>query len=129
MIDAAIILQTLERTAELCGDPSDRVYARLFAVHPEFEPLFFMDTDGAVRGTMMGTALECIIGVAEDQSGAEIQVSAARLQHEGYGVSGDAFDVMFLVMRDVFREVLGEEWTASHDRAWRQLLDRLTAIR
>ena len=128
MADAGVIFQTLERAGDLCGDPSDKVYARLFGLHPEFEPLFFMDTDGGVRGAMLETAIECILGVAEGDSSAEIQVSSARFQHEGYGVPERTFDALFVAMRDVFREVLGAEWTETHEREWKASLDELAAI-
>ncbi len=39
MADAQPILSTLEIVAERCGDPTARVYQRLFQLHPELERL------------------------------------------------------------------------------------------
>lgn len=130
MRDADVILGTLERVGEICGDPTDRVYARLFDVRPDFEALFVMDTDGGVRGNMLTTSLNCILSMVED--GAELtalRLEAAHVHHDGFGLDLADLDLMFEVMRDTFRDILGREWTNRHDEAWTDLLSRLAAIR
>jgi len=129
MIDTASIIATLETVAERHGDPAEKVYSRLFQLHPQLERLFVLDRDGGVRASMMHTSLECLIGVAERSLAARNVISAARLHHDGYGVPEGQFDAMFIAMRDTFRDMLGEEWTPATDAAWSGLLAEIAAIR
>ncbi len=125
---AGLILETLERAGGLCPDPAPRVYARLFALHPEFEPLFVMDHDGSVRGSMLQTCIECLIGLAEGSAVARFLIAAARMDHAAYGVADDRFDLMFAAIRDTVRDLLGGEWTPAADLAWARLLASIAAI-
>jgi hemoglobin-like flavoprotein len=47
------VIRTLEAAAAH-GDLTDRVYRRLFALHPEMEAQFVRDKDGSVRGELLG---------------------------------------------------------------------------
>ncbi|MCI4644516.1 MAG: globin [Hyphomonadaceae bacterium] len=126
---AEIIHATLEQVAARVGDPTGRVYARLFELYPEFEDLFVMDVDGGVRGSMLQTSLECVIGVAEGESeAAHIVLGAARVDHDGYGLSEDQVDLLFVAMRDTFRDILGETWTPETETVWAGLLEELARI-
>ena len=129
MINAAIITSTLETVAARCGDPSAAIFARLYAMDPKFEPLFVMDTDGGVRGSMLQTSLNCMIGVAEGESETpRLLIEAARMIHDGYGLTPAEVDLMFVAMRDVFREIMADDWTADVDAEWTALLDELATI-
>jgi hypothetical protein len=130
MINAAIITSTLETVSERCGDPQERIFARLYELDAKFEPLFVMDTDGGVRGSMLQTSLNCIIGVAEGQSETpRLLIEAARMIHDGYGLTEDEVDLMFVAMRDVFREIMAGDWTGQVDAEWTKLLAELATIR
>jgi len=111
MQNAAIILDTLEHVAEREGDPYEKIYARLFETHPDFEELFVMDTDGGVRANMLTSSLTCMIGIAEGEDTARNLLAAAHVHHDGYGLQDKDIDVMFETMRDVFREILSDNWT------------------
>lgn len=128
MVDRAAIVDTLEQVAERCGDPTPLVYARLFELHPALEPLFDLDRDGSVRGSMIETSIDCILGLAEGSETPRHVISTSRFHHEGYGVPDDQFNALFTAMRDVFRDMLGSAWTASKDEAWTALLEELGAI-
>ncbi len=52
MINATVILGTLQSVADRHGDPTALIYQRLFSAHPELEALFHMDRDGGVRASM-----------------------------------------------------------------------------
>lgn len=122
MTRAEIIEDTLVRVADVCGDPRDLVYARLFATYPEFEALFFMDTDGGVRGSMLQQGLECLMDFAGPRvSSRSILVSECQ-RHEGYGVPPASFAAFFEVIRDAFREALGGGWTPEMERTWAGLI-------
>ena len=130
MINAAIITSTLETVSERCGDPQERIFARLYELDAKFEPLFVMDTDGGVRGSMLQTSLNCMIGVAEGQSETpRLLIEAARMIHDGYGLTEDEVDLMFVAMRDVFREIMAGDWTGQVDAEWTKLLAELATIR
>lgn len=130
MVSVSDILDiTFERVVELAGDPKDRIYARLFELHPEFERLFVMDVDGGVRGSMLQTSLNCMMGVARNEAEtSRFLIEAARMIHDGYGISDDEVDSMFLAIRDTFREILGKEWSDEIDLAWTGLLEELSTI-
>lgn len=122
---AEFILETLERVAERAGDPKDRIYTMLFERHPDFEALFVMDVDGGVRANMLRTSIDCMIGVAEGRETPRFLLEAARMIHDGYGLSEAEVHSFFEVMRDVFREVLAADWTPAHESAWTALLAEL----
>jgi len=128
MDNAAIIMDTLERVAEREGDPNQKIYDRLFAIHPEFEELFVMDKDGGVRANMLTSSLNCIIGVAEDDDTPRNLLAAARIHHDGYCLEDKDIDVMFEIMRDVFRDILGDSWTVQTEAAWDWVLGELARI-
>lgn len=128
MQDSSVIVETLERAAELCEDPVPLVYNRLFQMRPDFKPLFEMDTGGGMRGAMLETCFEVILGLAGDAAEQRVIVSYSRFSHTGYGVQEADFDLMFTAIRDTFRELLGAEWTAAMDRAWAGLLKEIEAI-
>ena len=125
---AEIIHATFERAAEACADPAPLIYARLFELRPDFKPLFDMDTDGGVRGSMLETCFEAILGLVEGSGSQRVIISAARFSHGGYGVEGAEFDVMFASIRDVFRDLLLPDWTAKEEAAWAELLSEIAAI-
>ena len=56
-------------------------------------------------------------------------IAAARFHHDGYGVPADRFDAFFVAIRDVFREIIGAEWTGETDAAWAQMLDAFAGAR
>tara|TARA_R110002051_G_scaffold166091_1_gene237050 strand:- start:97 stop:498 length:402 start_codon:yes stop_codon:yes gene_type:complete len=130
MTNATIITDTLEQVAKRCGDPKERVFKRLYELDPKFEPLFVMDTDGGVRGSMLETSLNCMIGVAQGESQTpRLLIEAARMIHDGYGLTEDEVDFMFVAMRDVFRDVMAGDWTPEVDSEWTKLLAELATIR
>ena len=128
MDNGALIEDTLQALADRVGDPCDLVYARLYAQRPDFEPMFDMDSDGGVRAQMLETCFDCILGLAEGSSMPRFHLEAARLQHEGYGLSAADLDLIFVAIRDVCRDALAEAWTEPKDAAWAGLLAELAAL-
>jgi len=121
-MDAALIEDTLERAAELGGDLTVRVYERLFALHPEMQPLFVRDTNGSVRGEMLARVFEMMLDFIDRRAYAAQMIQCEVVTHDGYGVPPEVFGVFFGVVADTLREVLGAEWTAETDTAWRGIL-------
>lgn len=123
--DAAAILRSLELVSERCGDPTPLVYARLFKANPEMEALFVLDTRELARGHMLSEAMEGVIDFVGARSYSENLIRSEIVNHEGLGVPPAVFATFFTVVMETFREVLGDEWTAEIDGAWRRLLKGL----
>lgn len=123
--DAALVVESLERVSERCGDPTPLVYARLFAQQPEMEALFIMDTDGQVRGHMLSEALEGIIDFLGARTYSDNLIRSEIVNHEGLGVPPAVFTTFFTVVMETFRDALDTEWTAEMDAAWARLLKAL----
>lgn len=129
-MDAALITRSLERVAEH-GDPAARVYARVFAAHPEMEKLFVRDVDGGVRGNMLAEALSAILDFIDADAYGGNLFRIEIVNHENLGVPRDVFPAFFAAMRDAFAEILGAEWGPEIDAARRDLLakiDRALAV-
>lgn len=126
---AAAVVRSLEVIAGRGIDPTDAIYDRLFSVHPEFERLFEMDVGGTVRGSMVQTALECVLDHAGPKRTTANVIAAERQHHDGYGVPEDQFDELFAAMRDVIRDLLGHEWSSEMETGWRSLLEDFAKMR
>ena len=122
-----IIEDSLVRVAEICGDPRDRVYGRLFDRNPEFEMMFIMDSDGGVRGSMLQQAIECLLDFAGPRVTSPSILASERERHFGYGVPEDHFERFLEALRDTVREVIGESWTPVLEEAWASLLEDMAA--
>ena len=125
MPSEAILTQSLERLAELVGDPKPLIYAELFRRYPDHEGLFFLDPNGDVRGEMLSQAFDLLMRADDDDKMAELMVGAARFAHDGYGVSVEDFNSFFGVIRDVTQAELGEEWGPEFEASWQSAIDQL----
>ena len=123
--DPATIVASLDRAAEIAGDITARVYARLFAQYPDMQALFVRDTNGAVRGEMLASVIEAILDFIGPRAYADHLVETEAVTHEGYGVPRDVFPAFFGALADTLRDVLGGEWTSDIDANWRTLLAEL----
>ena len=91
---SALIEQTLAHYAEHHGDPYETAFAKLYAADPNYQALFFLDTDEGLRRNMMRTTLEIITTYIDNAYAAENLVIGARLIHLTYEVTDD-FDLFF----------------------------------
>ena len=123
-----IIERSIERVAEVAGDPTELVYARLFAEQPEMESLFVLDTDGSAKGHMLTEALDCVFDLLGPRAYAPVLIQSELTNHQGFGVPPRVFATFFNVTMETFRELLGDEWTAETDAAWATLLGELDAV-
>jgi hemoglobin-like flavoprotein len=123
--DASLIERTLEIAAEREADLTPRVYARLFAAHPDMEALFVRDTNGAVRGEMLARVFEMILDFIDRRSYAAQMIQCEVVTHEGYGVPPEVFGVFFVTVADTLREILGADWTDAIGASWREMLDQM----
>ena len=124
-MDASLIERTLEIAAELEADLTPRVYAKLFAAHPDMEALFVRDTNGAVRGEMLARVFEMTLDFIDRRAYAAQMIQCEVVTHEGYGVPPEVFGVFFVTVADTLREIVGAEWTPAVDAAWRAMLRQM----
>lgn len=120
------ILQSLELVVERIGDPTRQVYERLFVAQPEMEKLFVMDKDFSARGHMLSESLTAIIDFVGDRNYADNLMRSEIMNHDGMGVPPRIFATFFAVIRDTFRDTLGDDWSAEMEKAWSVLLKEIS---
>ena len=125
MKGAELIVASLERAAELSGDLTPLVYARLFAEHPDMEALFIRDTDGSVRGEMLARVIEAILDFIDQRAYASYLIQCEVVTHEGYGTPPEVFRTFFGVVAAAIQELIGFDWTVEINVAWANLLAEL----
>jgi hemoglobin-like flavoprotein len=123
-----IIERSIERVAEVAGDPTELVYARLFAEQPEMESLFVLDTDGSAKGHMLTEALDCVFDLLGPRAYAPVLIQSELTNHRNLGVPPRTFATFFRVVRDCFRNSLGSEWDGATDDAWEAMLHDIDAF-
>ena len=123
--DKSLIESSIERVAEIAGDPAAQVYARLFAEQPEMRELFVLDRDDSAKGHMLAEALDCVFDLLGPRAYAPVLIQSELTNHDGFGVPPAVFATFFRTVRDTFAEILGSEWSAETEAAWEKLLDEI----
>ena len=126
--DVDTISQSIERAAELAGDPAPLVYEKLFAQQPEMKKLFVLDIDGNAQGHMLSEALNCVFDMLGPKSYAPVLIQCELTNHQGLGVPPRVFATFFDVVTETFRDILGDEWTADTETSWQNLLEELHEV-
>jgi hemoglobin-like flavoprotein len=121
-----LVIQSLERVAELIDDPAPAVFELLFARNPEFEPLFVLDPNGAIRRNMLQLAVVALMDYVEGRASSVSMVRAERMNHAHIGVPGPRFDEFYAVVRDAFRAMTEAQWSAATQDAWTEAIEGLT---
>lgn len=116
---------SLERLAELHGDPTAAVYQRLFARHPEAEALFVLDKQGQVRGAMLANVFDALMDISGERRHGLNLILAERSNHDAMGVSHALFAAFFDIVLETVRDLLGDEWTQSMEADWRSAIDEI----
>ncbi len=125
---AEIIERSLQAVADRVGDPGQQVYARLFELLPDSEPLFVRDRQGQVRAEMLQRAFETVLDLVRDGHFARGMLHAEYVNHRQIGVPHGAYDVFFTAMVDAFRTLLGPDWGPQEEGAWRSVRDEIAGI-
>tara|TARA_R110002110_G_scaffold3104_7_gene15912 strand:- start:31782 stop:32219 length:438 start_codon:yes stop_codon:yes gene_type:complete len=123
-----LIEHSISRVADVAGDPTARVYARLFERQPEMEDLFILDKDDSAKGHMLAESLDSVFDLLGPRSYAPVLIQSELTNHEGFGIPPRVFATFFNVVMETFRELLGAEWTAQTDAAWNALLADIDAL-
>jgi len=122
---ANAIVASLELASERLGDLTPHVYTALFADYPEMKPLFWRDTNNAVKGEMLAKVFEIVLDFVGDNLFASNMIQCEVITHSGYDVPPDVFGVFFGIVRKTLRAQLGADWTGEFEEAWDELLAEL----
>ena len=123
-----LIAWSLTEVAERHGDPTQAVYARLFAQSPEMAELFVNDKTGAARGEMLSVVFETLLDFAGPASYGANMVRAEIVNHENLGVPPAVFATFFGTVMETVRELLGDAWRPEVQAAWDRMLADLNAL-
>lgn len=117
---AALIEQSLEGAAVGGGDITPMVFARFFAVAPEAEGYFQLDTlDPQARGRMLAEMLTMLIDQARGEGYVAPTLATIAADHVAYGVTDPGlFRAWLGALTDVVRELNGPAWTGRMAQAW-----------
>lgn len=121
-----LVIESLDRVAELVDDPAPAVFELLFARNPEFEQMFVLDPSGAIRRNMLQLAVVALMDYVEGRASSESMVRSERMNHSHIGVPGPQFDEFYGVVRDAFRGLIASQWSAATEDAWTEAIEGLT---
>lgn len=124
MIDRDLLLASVEAAIGRVGDPTDAIYATLFARHPALQPLFALDVDGGRRRHMLSETIDALADLLGANAYGGNFIASECVNHENLGVPRAAFPDFFMVTRDVIKGALGDDWTDAYDAAWARALAR-----
>jgi hemoglobin-like flavoprotein len=122
------IRHSFELAAERCEDLTPLVYARLFRQHPEAESMFRTQGSDLVKGSMLALTIDAIIDFAGERTGHFRMIECELSSHDAYGTPRELFVAFFGVIAETLREVVGADWTAKIEDAWRKLLAEIEGV-
>ena len=120
--------RSFELAGERCKDLTPVVYRRLHAERPETLTMFRTEGGDLVKGSMLAMTIEAILDFAGPRSGKFRMIACEVMSHDAYGTSRELFVTFFGVILRTLQEVLGPDWTAEMDHAWRKLLIEIEAV-
>lgn len=107
----------LELVAERSEDLAPDVYRRFFAIYPDGEELFGIDTYDDVKGRMIMSLLEELMRFSAGEIYSE-NIKRWVHDHRGYGVTVPMYKDMFDCLLASMHAVLGKLWTPEMEAAW-----------
>jgi len=128
MLSPNPIERSFELAAERCEDLTPLVYRLLSREHPEIDTMFRSEGSDLVKGSMLALTIEAILDFAGPRTGHFRLIECEVSSHDAYGTPRELFVAFFGVIAQTLREVLGSEWSADIDVAWRKLLDQIGRV-
>jgi hemoglobin-like flavoprotein len=120
--------RSFELAGERCEDLTPLVYRRLHAERPETLTMFRTEGGDLVKGSMLAMTIEAILDFAGPRNGKFRMIACEVMSHDAYGTPRELFVAFFGVILRTLQEVLGPDWTAEMEQAWRKLLLEIEAI-
>lgn len=125
-MNLAPVVESLELLAARDIDPTQPVYARLFARHSELEALFVRDVKYIVRGQMVQMVIENLLDYATVRTFGLPMIQAERVNHVNLGVPNEVFGIFFGVIHETVADLLGVDWTPAMNDSWKEMLEILS---
>jgi hemoglobin-like flavoprotein len=122
------IERSFELAAERCEDLTPLVYDWLHREYPETRGMFRTDGSELVKGSMLSMTIESILDFAGERSGKFRMIECEISSHDAYGTPRDLFVAFFGVIAATLRELLGGDWSAEIDAAWKVLLAEIEGM-
>lgn len=122
------IERSFELAAERCEDLTPLVYQRLFDAHPEAQTMFRSQGSDLVKGSMLALTIDAILDFVGDRTGHFRMIECEVVSHDAYGTPRQLFGEFFGIIADTLRDILGTDWSADIDEAWRAALAEINTI-
>ena len=122
MISSDLIERSFEIAAGRCEDLTPLVYRRLHDEYPETRTMFRTEGSDLVKGSMLALTIDAILDYAGERTGHFRLIECEVSSHDAYGTPRELFLAFFDVIAASLRELLGADWTAEMDEAWRKML-------
>jgi hemoglobin-like flavoprotein len=117
-----LIARSFELATAHCDDLTPLVYRRLFELHPEAATMFRTEGSELVKGSMLALTIEALLDFACERRGNFRMIECEVASHNAYGTPRELFVAFFSVIAETLKDILGAEWSAEIDAAWRKLL-------
>jgi methyl-accepting chemotaxis protein len=98
-----------------------RFYERLFAEHPELQPMFASTAPAKQRKALLA-ALKLALANLDDEAKLAPSLHALGARHARYGVRVEHYAMARTTLLSTFKELLGTKFTKSARAAWDQAL-------
>ena len=125
MISSDLIERSFEIAAGRCEDLTPLVYRRLHDEYPETRTMFRTEGSDLVKGSMLALTIDAILDFAGPRNGHFRLIECEISSHDAYGTPRELFIAFFGIIARTLREILGDDWTAEMDTAWRNLLGEI----
>lgn len=121
------IHHTLELLAERVDDLTPHVYVRFYARSPEGRALLH-DKPPFVQGKMLNELIQAVVEAADGRHYLATLIETEVNNHNVWGVTRQMYDALFDAFIETVAELLGDEFDATAQRAWRDAFNALLQL-
>ena len=114
--------------SEKVGDPTSKIYEKLFQLHPDVVPLFTLDKDDSAKGEMLSQVLSAILDFVDNRQYAQNLIGTELINHSHLGIEPEIFRSFFNIIRDTVRDEIADQWTDEMEEEWEKLIAELDVI-
>ena len=90
--------------------------------------MFRTEGGESVKGSMLALTIDAILDFAGERTGHFRLIECEVSSHDAYGTPRELFVAFFGIIAETLREILGADWTADIDAAWRRLLGEIDSL-
>ncbi|MDH5673743.1 MAG: methyl-accepting chemotaxis protein [Myxococcales bacterium] len=102
-------------------------YERLLQRHPKVRDIF-NGLDWDAQKSALASSLKLLVKTLDRPQSLRKSLRALGARHQGYGAEAAHYAAVAEVLREVFAELVGTEWTKDVDRAWANLLQQSAVL-